>query len=454
MGLSTRGAIIQPSVSELIGKPEAVVTPNAVSAMSEAFRSGYVTAADVVQRNSERQRTEDKAAIEVNKAQQQKAAQEQQNAALMGVVQKARLQQDYAASKMGASGPLYLATYTAAGLPLPTIEDPLGGGQIPDTTKIISQLSEIQDFNQAKKREVELYAGWEPTKITQNGRLVQSYVNKYTGDIKPEMPLSPVTKTFAEWKAAKPGTVIPAVTGAVQPNVQSPAAASVTTGIVQPRAASGDPVGQRTPEGFLVLNTEAGGEVKAPTEVQQRGLNAIARFQEADAIFEGLARNGFDAGSAWNYVTANLPNVFKPEDRQMFDTAASLWSQGLLRLESGAAISNQEKSWYERAFFTQPGDSLLVQAAKTDSRKKIEEAVALSATAGNISPEIKQRVRDIYSSKGAVMNLPTSGTPTGGTAFHTLTLDNGKIVTYDQNNRPVSVQQGAKPVGRFQPPRG
>ena len=141
----------------------------------------------------------------------------------------------------------------------------------------------------------------------------------------------------------------------------------------------------------------------------------------------------------------------------MFDTAASLWSQGLLRLESGAAISNQEKGWYERAFFTQPGDSLPVQAAKTASRKSIEEAVALSATAGNISPEIIQRVKDIYSSKGAVMNLPAAaagGVPAGGATMRSVTLDSGKIVAYDQNNRPVSVRQGPKPTSRFQPPKG
>lgn len=166
--------------------------------------------------------------------------------------------------------------------------------------------------------------------------------------------------------------------------------------------------------GRIMSVTEAAPrEYKAPTEVQSRALNALARFTESEEILKGVIERGYDPTAIFGYIENILPNILKSGDRQAFELAASAWNQGLLRLESGAAISRHEEAWYNRAFFPQPGDSSEVVTEKTKLRQNIEKVVAQEAAAGGVSPELKEVARKAY--ERAEQIVPTgSAAPAGG----------------------------------------
>ncbi len=90
------------SPSDIISKGEPVVTPNAVSALTDAFRNGFITADDVIARVGEHAKTKEKAQVALNK----EVVSPENTAARAGAVQAA------------TSGSTLQNAQNVAGLPL------------------------------------------------------------------------------------------------------------------------------------------------------------------------------------------------------------------------------------------------------------------------------------------------------------------------------------------------
>jgi hypothetical protein len=185
--------------------------------------------------------------------------------------------------------------------------------------------------------------------------------------------------------------------------------------------------------------------VKAPTEAQQRAELALARFSSSNDVFNYLQQRGYDPTTVTSWVNSFLPEILKSGDRKTYDAAVDAWSQGLLRLESGAAISKQEKTWYDKAFFPQVNDPPTVVENKSRMRRDIERMVGEIAQAGGIdSPESKAQVariadeaKKVYSEAGAAAGVPPKGAATrfrpqtgGANVAPVTTLSGGTNLTY------------------------
>lgn len=152
-------------------------------------------------------------------------------------------------------------------------------------------------------------------------------------------------------------------------------------------------------EGYLITKTIPPGQaVKAPTEAQQRAGAAESRMIKGEEVIQNLKQQGFDPGSFSNMVQnwfVGPLNFFKTRENQEWTQAQNGWVTGLLRMESGAAISTHEERWYRNTFFAQPGDSPEVQAQKEESRKAVQSVVHELAAGGNLDvPKLIQIQKD------------------------------------------------------------
>jgi len=227
---------------------------------------------------------------------------------------------------------------------------------------------------------------------------------------------------FGELSGIKPGKFGGGLSGPLsEPEVSAKAPATVTkppllmppptttvTTIEQPGIVTGvktEPVDKST--------------VKGPTEAQQRAQLALARFSSANDVFEHMKVTGYDPTTVTSWVNSFLPEILKGGDRKTYDAAVDAWSQGLLRLESGAAISRQEKSWYDKAFFPQVGDPPVVVTNKEKMRHDIESMVGEIAEAGGVSsPESeaqKAKLKKTYQEAGSAVGAPPKGVGFSGT---------------------------------------
>lgn len=127
---------------------------------------------------------------------------------------------------------------------------------------------------------------------------------------------------------------------------------------------------------------------KTPQEAQGRALNALARFASSNDMQKALTEAGFDPTSVGTWMKNLLPEMLKSGDVKAYNAAKDLWLQGLLRLESGAAISASEKQWYENSFFPRVNDTPSIVESKRSAREGIERMVSEYAQAGGVvSPE-------------------------------------------------------------------
>lgn len=163
---------------------------------------------------------------------------------------------------------------------------------------------------------------------------------------------------------------------------------------------------------------------KTPTEAQQRALLALPRFAEANKALADLQQKNYDPTSWKSWVGSYLPEILKTGNRKEYETALTAWTQGLLRLESGAAITPKEQGWYERAFFPAPGDTPANVKQKQELRASAEQMVGEIGAAGNISPDIIARARSLRAV--AEQNVPAGSTVPA--VNQPVTLSNGRRI--------------------------
>jgi len=177
---------------------------------------------------------------------------------------------------------------------------------------------------------------------------------------------------------------------------------------------------------------------KPYTEVQGRALIALNRAAATNKILQGLeADPNFDPTSITSQarmaayragttgqLAASLTGM-TPAERDYVSSAAS-WLQGLLRLESGAAIAAKEQAWYDQTFFPVVGDPKSVQANKAAARRAVETAME-QVISGRMTSAQYEGLRE--SVAGTAAPVPAT-TPTGQ-AGPIITLPTGKKLQRD-----------------------
>lgn len=249
MGLATGpNAILQPSASQLIGKPDVVVEPNAVSAMVSAFRSGQVSAQDIIDRVSERAKLKEKADVMALKESMSPEAQQgrafalqaassrakalAENAALQQKADQSKLQQEIAKGMLGQNGPMIEAGYAAVGRMIPTKTDPeLPGALVPDLDQIKQDMPDITAYLSEAQRTAADAKNWKMEKFVSTGPKGEAVVsmrpfNAVTGLFADRMPDGRMP-SFDLWRQKR---------GQVQTAPQvAPQAAAQAAPLVEPR---------------------------------------------------------------------------------------------------------------------------------------------------------------------------------------------------------------------------
>lgn len=191
------------------------------------------------------------------------------------------------------------------------------------------------------------------------------------------------------------------------------------------------------PLGMVTSKKEA--PSKPYTEVQGRALIALNRAAASNKVLNQLEQNpnfdpttipsqarmaAYKAGTT-GQIAAQLTGM-TAEERNYVSSAAS-WMQGLLRLESGAAISPKEQAWYDRTFFPVVGDDKSVQANKAQARKAVETAME-QVISGRMTPQQYESLREQVS--GPVGASGTTGAPgvNRGASGPVITLSTGRRV--------------------------
>lgn len=205
----------------------------------------------------------------------------------------------------------------------------------------------------------------------------------------------------------------------VTPNLTQEQAIAAQNNLVQPRQAASSvqptispQIGQNIPGIGIVTGTTAPSiATKPPTEAQQRALLALPRFEQANVALRDLQARNYDPTSWTSWVDSFLPQIVKSGDRKEFETAVNAWSQGVLRLESGAAISVKEADWYGKTFFPQVNDPPTVVKQKENLRHSVEGMVAEAGSAGSTLPDsLKDRARSVFKAANSFNNSPNAAT--------------------------------------------
>jgi hypothetical protein len=99
----------------------------------------------------------------------------------------------------------------------------------------------------------------------------------------------------------------------------------------------------------------------------------------AEKAIEQFTESGLQPGGALARGVPFAGNFLQTEDYQRFDRARRDFINSVLRLESGAAIGQEEFANAERQYFPMPGDKPGVIEDKRIARHIVTEAMKISA---------------------------------------------------------------------------
>lgn len=463
----------------LIGQADAVVEPRATAILADAFRQGVVSADDIMNRVGAVGQTRRKAELQglqeqtspeavALRQQQQSTAMEQ---AQLGQAQAERaqvLQQFPAVAYFDKLAP-------AAGITEP---------KLPDGTPDYKQMEVIGAelaVDQAKRVQAQSELDNIVTKDTNDGTVISAFTKQGTPVPREHVAKlrSIATKPFArqtpgsvEVSPATQPTAMPVVEVAAGPleditvvrtrlankfgpevvagmdeeNLRQLDAGekdSAVVPVVEPRQSAvapgaAIPMGTPVAGGFSLGNTpKAPPAPKISTAEQDKANLALSRFAESKNIQDALLAKNYDPTSYGSALNSVLPQILKSGDQKMFETAKQAWAQGILRLESGAAISPAEQKWYGQTFFPTVGDTPEVVNAKAGLRSSVERTMAeIAQKGGVVSPEAVRNA--------ALLAQPRTGTPGGGaqatSAAPVISTSTGRKVTRDKNGNYIYVE--------------
>jgi len=452
------------------------VEQNAVAHLADAFRQGLVNADDIISRYGTLAKTKERAQIQgLDEFISPEAIQGRQNqlkaanteAVLKSspeyvATQEAVLRDTLNKANSGDYDSMRQAMITK-GWAVPDFDPKTGWNDATrkDTSKAFNEFVNYHDSVSSAKAELDSIKPItvkEKTETVENGqsKTVTKDIIKYVDSSGVEVDAKEYQKIrkfaamtpsmwrhmgrpqFVELSGIKPGKFGGGVSGPLSEPEVTPKAAGA--------AAPLPTVTTETQSPGIVTSIETKpvdkSTVKGPTEAQQRAELALARFASANDVFNTMKAQGYDPTSVTSYVNSFLPEILKSGDRKTYESAMDAWSQGLLRLESGAAIARQEKSWYERSFFPQINDPPSLVENKARMRADIERMVAEIAQAGGVnSPESKAQAdriaaeaKKIYEQAGANLGGTERFRPGAAPTGKVTTTSTGKKLIFDGQN--------------------
>lgn len=227
MGLEDRQQTIgQINPANLIGQPRVIVEPRAVDAMSQALRSGFITADDIMSRTGELGKTKEKAELmslteamspeaQAARANQQKLAGAQAGAMLplvqpAGALQLSALEEQQAIQQYGPGIEYFKAFAPEAGVSAPVTAD--GKPDYAKRAEIGLQLFQWKQ-RQTQARERLMPAHWEKSP---DGSSLFKF-NKAGELITPELEQQLSRDAISTFSGIQPGSAAAAPAPAVQP---------------------------------------------------------------------------------------------------------------------------------------------------------------------------------------------------------------------------------------------
>lgn len=170
------------------------------------------------------------------------------------------------------------------------------------------------------------------------------------------------------------------------------------------------------------------------TESQSKDANFYGRMLQAEQNWSAINGDKIaPRGVVQQYIHDKAPNVensFLSDNRQSADVAARNFIAATLRLESGAAIGQQEYDNQYRIFFPMPGDSEQTIQQKAVARQQAIKAMRLSA--GPLADKAAQTVTPF--------NPNGSGDTLDEQRKKSIGLFGAEY--YDQNGNPLGPQGG------------
>lgn len=415
------------SAQNLIAPYEPIVTPNSVAALADAFRKGQISADDIISRYGDLAKTKERVEIQGLEEMISPEAIQTRKDILTSSDAKAKLEGAKARTDLPLIEPeaqARRALADATRLKAELSKDSYGeqadyarklGFDVPDVpssgpdtawkTKVAGIYKKAVGFDTTRQRAEKFLAAIKSQpeetitiKPGPDGRPVeQKKIGPKVVHVGPDGSVID-EKTYNRIQALAHATPEDYEKG---PITVSDVFAGVKPGEVAPKAAEARPevapVAAVSEEGTVISTKPSTVAEKTPTDAQQRAQLALSRFAQSNNMFQALQEQGYDPTSIGSWMNSLLPEILKSGNRKAYDSAVDAWSQGLLRLESGAAISNQEKSWYDKAFFPQVNDPPAVVESKRTMRNDIERMVSeIAQSGGVVSPESASQAKKIY----------------------------------------------------------
>ncbi len=128
---------------------------------------------------------------------------------------------------------------------------------------------------------------------------------------------------------------------------------------------------------------EAGIRAPKPAEEPKGDQFKVATFgkraEQAEQVFGGLAEGGYNRSDAWSASESFLPGVAQSGSYKQQVQAEDNFLNAVLRRESGASISPDERSSGERQYFPRAGDDGNVLAQKAANREIVIQGLKAEA---------------------------------------------------------------------------
>lgn len=161
-------------------------------------------------------------------------------------------------------------------------------------------------------------------------------------------------------------------------------------------------------QSWIPINAPEGGGTLKPGKGMTEGQAKLTLFQslqtETQPVLLDLETQ-FNPGNLQDAAARSTPiagNFFQSEQGQIYNSAATAWAEGALRIATGAAATPEEMERTKKAYFAQPGDTPNTIAFKAQMREMYNRAIQRSLgqeTSGTL-PKPSEFAQQIAASAG------------------------------------------------------
>jgi len=175
---------------------------------------------------------------------------------------------------------------------------------------------------------------------------------------------------------------------------------------VRPKLSSNETIESLPGGGFRITRGTGGDKQKKFSEVQTKAGGFADRVVRSNKILNDLEdTEGFEPATLFSHIAASIPlggNALLSQDKQRYEQAKRDFVTAVLRLESGAVISDSEFETEGKKYFPQVGDGPDVIAQKREARNR-QFDILRTASAGHFDEIQKTRKKRMDSKKVPVV---------------------------------------------------